>query len=701
MHFRLARTFSIFFCCRDRIDLPIAEDAFSSQSEAQEIIEDYNEDEELKWREKHKIRVREQKQREAAERHERERLEAKEDTNIMDILERAELMEELENELEELNVMDDEHMQQHLQSNSTNSLINGNESDNNEDFDDDIIPDEFQQINDAAANMSIEAKLKFYENHLRKIGEYLSTRKFTKFEDLKELAEKRAVQECLRNAIDEIAEEKATDKCEEMCESIGSVSEDGSPSDAVCTLSPPDGRKCPTVAEFKQLEESYMQRGKSVALVIYKSQLRSVMKSIASCSKDAHADHMTEKRELYEYLNDSIDRLRAEIILEKQAKLEEKFVDDDTDNEAPADDEDDLDIDIDDEMDYNGPSIVDSNANNADTTVGVSSTDSMMISPTKRRICFAAKPSVTTYHLDDEPWRVQNSTGEPDETINHLMDETFQFFNSPGSSSSSSVCDYDGHDEVVVKCDDATTNSTNKCDEAGVETNSNTMNSSCEDNDDDESNRLESISQETPSASKTLYYKDGSTLYLKFAHTATPPQQPSPVALPTVNAITSPIDIYKKFSGEAVAATVTPAVDYDAEKQKLKDYVMQVANLNTDELHQKMSSYLAGKTASSSLPNGHQASPTPKTTTAEPIKSILKNCEAVKREVRGKIYEQIEDDGKPSTNMKWHPAIFFFKSTYILFIVSFLGPTQNFYTQYKCDPFVGFDQVSDIVLTHN
>lgn len=643
--------------------MPIAEDAFGSPSEAREIIEEYNEDEELKWREKHKVRVREQKQREAAERHEREQLEAKDDTNIMDILERAELMEELENELEELNVMDDEQLQYHLQSNTTNGVNNGDgieshsdqdESDNNEDFDDDIIPDEFQQINGAAANMSNEAKLKFYENHLREIGDYLSTRKFTKFEDLKELAEKRAVQECLRNAIDEIAEEKGSENCEETTsKSNGNVEMDETPSGSVCTLSPPnDTRKCLTVAEFKQLENSYIQRGKSVALVIYKSQLRSVMKSMASCSKDAHADHMNEKRELYEYLNDSIDRLRAEIVLEKQANLEEKFVDDDTDNEAPADDEDGLDIDIDDEMDYNGPDIVDTNDNKDDATFGVSSADSTLISPTKRKICFAPKPSVTTYHLDDEPWRVQNSTGEPDETINHLMDQTFQFFNSPGSSSSSSVCDYDGHDDVVDKSDATTTNSTNRCDEAGVETNSNTINSSCDDDDDNESNRLESISQGTPSASKTLYYKDGSTLYLKFAHTATPPQQPSPVALPTVNAITSPVDIYKQFSCDTAAATTMPAaVNCDAEKQKLKDYVMKVANLNTDELHQKMASYLDGKSTSSSLPNGNHASPLPKTTTAEPKKSILKNCEAVKREIRGKTYDQIEDDGKLNTHM--------------------------------------------------
>lgn len=626
--------------------MPMAEDAFRNPTEAKEIIEQYNEDDELKWREQHKIRVREQKQREAVERREREQLEVKDDTNIMDILERAELMEELENELEELDVVDDEHLRQHLQSNNTNGLANGDdnashsdqgESDDDGNFNDEIIPDEFQQISRAAANMCDEAKLKFYENQLCEIGDYLSTRKFNRFEDLKELADKRGVQECLRNAIDEINEEKIKgDREEKASKSNGNLELDET--DSVCPLSPPDGRKCITVAEFKELEKLYLNRSNGVALVFYKSQLRSVMKSIASCSKDAHVDHMNDKRELYEYINDSIDCLRAEILREKQAKLEEKFVDDDTDNEAPANNEDGLEEDIGDDMEDNVPDSINVNASNDDIAHGVMSAYSP-ISPTKRKICFAAKPSVTTYHLDDEPWRVQNSSGETDETTNTLMDQTFQFFNSPSSSSSGSVCDYDVETNAATSTS-SMKNSTNKCDDDGMKTNLCRKNSSCDDSDDDR-NRLKSISQDKPSASKTLYYKDGSTLYLKFAHTVTPPQQSSPIGLmSTVNAITSPVDIYEQFSCDIASVD-----DFNVDKQKLKDYVMKMVNLNTDELHEKMANYLAGKSASSSLPNGNNASPVLKTSTVEPKKSILKNCEAVKREVHGQIYEQIEDDG--------------------------------------------------------
>lgn len=635
------------------------EDAFRNLSEAQEIIEEYNEDAELQWREQHKIRVREHKQREAAERCQRQKLvEAPDAENIMEILERAELMEELENELEQLNVVDDEHLQQHLQTHSTNGLINGengsgsvshngDDETDDEDFSDDIVPDEFQQINRVASNMSNEEKLQFYENHLREIADYLSTRKFSKFEDLKELADKRGVQECLRNAIGEISEEMA--KCATQPKCNIEVDVMNVQSDAICTLSPPDGRKCPTVAEFKQLEQSYLNRSKSVALVFYKSQLRSVMKSIASCSKDAHLDHVNDKRELYEYINDSIDRLRAEILLEKQAKLEEKFVDDDTDTEALADDDD---VDIEDnEIDDNM-----CESNNANSDVSGHSADTTIASPTKRKICFAPKPSVTTYHLDDEPWRVQNSSGETDETVKSLMDQTFQFFNSPSSSSSNSVCDYDGQDDDVaaaptINTTTATmTNSTNKCDDdGGMETDLFKMNLSC----DDDENQLKSfiISQQMLSASKTLSYKDGSTLYLKFAHTTTPAQPPlPPVMLADVdNTIKSPVDIYRHFGCDSAAAEAPNTAttnDFDIEKQKLKDYVLKVANLNTDELKEKMANYLAGKSTSSTLPNGNHASPVIKTPPVEPKKSILKNCEAVKREIRGKLFDQIEEDGK-------------------------------------------------------
>lgn len=636
----------------------MAEDAFGHRDDAREIIEEYNEDEEQKWREQHKIRVREQKQREAIERREREQSNAKDDIDVMEILERAELMEELENELEQLNVMNDEQMEQHLQSGRINGedSVDGSQShhdasDDYEDFgddDDDIIPDEFKQLSATAASMSTEEKLSLYKDHLHKVNDYLATRKFSKFEELKELADKRGVQECLRNAIDEIAEECA--KQDRSATPNSDLEMDEAPSESVGTLSPPDGRKCLTVAEFKQLEQSYVNRSKSVALVFYKSQLRSVMKSIASCSKGAQIDHMTEKRKLYEYINDAIDRLRAEILLEKQAKLEEKFVDDDTDNEAPADDDDGL---IEEDTDDIVP---DPSAGGdglfVNITNGTLSADSAIVSPTKRKICFASKPSVTTYHLDDEPWRVQNSSGQTDETINNLMDETFGFFNSPSTSSSASECDYDGQTEgqkAIASLE--MTNSTNKCDDGGVRTNLCTLDSRCDDYDDngDDGNRLESISQGMPSATKTICYKDGSTLYLKFAHTPTPSQQSSPVGLAVTNPITSPVDIYEQFGCDTVATTAATTNNGGAtvDTQSLKDYVTKTI-FNAEDLEQKMANYLAGKSGSSSLPNGNHMSLWQTPSVVEPKKSILKNCEAVKREIHGDIYDQIEDEGEHS-----------------------------------------------------
>lgn len=614
--------------------MPVWEDALGNSAEAREIIEVYNEDEEKKWREEHRIRVREQKQREAVERREQMQAATNDSEDVMEILERAELMEELENELEELNVMNDEQLHQHLHSNGENGLSieddnratvdDGNDNDDYF-FEEDVAPEEFQCMSREAAALSTDAKLKFYQNHLDEIGNYLATRKFTALGDLAELADKRAVQECLRNAIEEIGEEDRNEKSAATAHNDLEMDERSSNA----TQRPSDGRKCLTIGEFKQLEQPYLNRSKGVALVFYKGQLRSVMKSIASCSRNAHHEHADEKRELYEYINDAIDRLRAEILREKQAKFEEKFVDDDTDNEATGDCDIDMIIeDNDDDDDVAN----ETDAPNADSICiechndTASSDPTPMVSPTKRKICFAAQPSVTTYHLDDEPWRVQSALGNVDETINSLMDETFQFFNSPSSSSSNSVCDYDGHDSNT-----------------GTD-NMRMISSSCDDD-----CAVESISQQFPSTTTSINYRDETTLYLKFSHTAmqTASDQSSNITrrTPTANVnISSPIDIYQQFGNQSAAS----ANDADDILEPSSNDCAE--SLDAAELQQKLTDYMAGNIGSSSLPNGNHTNVVAATDDHEsvvvPKKSILKNCEAVKQEIHGKIYDQIDDDGK-------------------------------------------------------
>lgn len=558
-------------------------------------------------------------------------------------------MEEFENELDELNVENDEQLEDYLLLNSDRNALQSNESnaqkvtngingfdnhanehqngkknDSNEsttsDLSDDIVPAEFLKFSKFVHNLSNTEKLYFYEQKLADIDKYLSKTNLTKIEDLKEFTDKRVVQECLLNAIEELLDEN-------------SLNSHGSPSNGdrsnvnilKSPLSPSDGRKRHTRAEFNELEMRYIERSKSELLVFYKSQLRSAMKSIASCSKDAHVTELDEKRELYEYISDRITQLRGEIFKEKQAKLEEKFVDDDTDNDDLAADDGDIAEFDDDECNLITHNDCDEKI---DHTIE-------MVSPS-RRISFAIEPCVTTYHLDDEPWRIQNSI-ETDECVNNLMDQTFQFFNSPSSSSSSSVCGDDGgindykhhvtQINSVLQCDDQLPGK--------KQSNESTRNFSCEFN---------TVNQ-TINNPSTIQHKDGgATLLLKFKHSI----NDSSATVSTDNdTIASPIDIYKRFGGGSseginhnpIIANISKEanLDVNALYKKMKQinaYKKPVNNLNginAIDINNDNSSILINKISNSCV---------------EPKKSILKNKEAVKNEIHAKVYDHVEEERK-------------------------------------------------------
>lgn len=82
--------------------MPVTEDAFSAGGE--EIIEEYDEEEERRWQQLHRQKLKAQKVRERKEREANNADEYK----VFDMLEELELMEELDNELEALHIDDDE-----------------------------------------------------------------------------------------------------------------------------------------------------------------------------------------------------------------------------------------------------------------------------------------------------------------------------------------------------------------------------------------------------------------------------------------------------------------------------------------------------------------------------------------------------------------------------------------------------------------
>uniref|UniRef100_A0A182QIK4 Uncharacterized protein n=1 Tax=Anopheles farauti TaxID=69004 RepID=A0A182QIK4_9DIPT len=87
----------------DKLEVPLASEAFAGGNGGQEIIEEYDEEREKRWREDHRRRVRESKQREAKARA-AERTAANEmsDSELFAKLEEMELLEELEHEMDQL-----------------------------------------------------------------------------------------------------------------------------------------------------------------------------------------------------------------------------------------------------------------------------------------------------------------------------------------------------------------------------------------------------------------------------------------------------------------------------------------------------------------------------------------------------------------------------------------------------------------------
>lgn len=373
-------------CIRDRLELPTDVSAFANTDATQEIIEEYNEEDEKQWREQHKIRMREHKKAEAEE---RKRISESNDIDINAILEEAELMEELENDLEMLSVNDDEQLMQHLQSNDDASVEHIEHEAQSERFEDsandtdgDSVNDtdemgtnEFSSLNAAANGLNIEDKIKFFEIHLQKTQDYFRKNHCT-IHNFNEFTDKRVTEECLQNAIEELHETlNNTTESSDTQPNKDAIQENKQ------RVNTNESRKFHNRYDFDAIEREYAEqnKGKSELLIFYKSQLRSVMKSIAGCTIDLHSKE--EKRQLYELISDRISSLREEIQREKIIKFEEEFVDDE---------------DITRSMNKLNRNFGMNNINDEDDddTTG------------KRKISFASQPITVTFYEDDEPSRV-------------------------------------------------------------------------------------------------------------------------------------------------------------------------------------------------------------------------------------------------------------------------------------------------------
>lgn len=220
------------------LGVPTLEDAFMRNDGAQELIEDYDEEKEKHWREEHRVKVKQMKQQEAAERTGTDVV--KTDEDIFALLEEREMMEELESELEALDIDDDEKLEKLLKGEvkpppekkrvahattisrpKITTYTNNNHIANQQDFspsspvatdselDDDTdsdaeVPLEFKKLAETAKKMSRIEKIHFYKQHLNAIKLSIRETRINDEHDLMKRIDEIELKEVLEDTIDDL-----------------------------------------------------------------------------------------------------------------------------------------------------------------------------------------------------------------------------------------------------------------------------------------------------------------------------------------------------------------------------------------------------------------------------------------------------------------------------------------------------------------
>lgn len=587
--------------------MPFAEAAFSSGEGQQEIIEDYSEEEEMRWREKHKQRVAEHKQREAAQ-----RLANVEDgKEYLAKLDQALLMEELEDELENMDVENDE---QFLAQLTEITAETGEAITNEESADEDPSTDsdeseattdngsvedsvEFDILSRSAKDMSTADKIEFYKEKLREVKEYFSTKQISTPDDLNEKLEKLVLRESLVSAIYHLRDEMSAAATTEALSDIqptengqlphmnGDENEQDQQQQQLQQTHTHFNRK-----DFARLEQEYVSRSKGEQLVFYKSQLRSAIKFIASTSPNAEQD---ERRSLYEYLSGRIDQLRTDILKEKQAQMEERFVDDNSDSEINRK------TDLDDSY-LDGSNDYCQCSDNEDG-IEIGAADAKSNAPLKRRISFADQPIITTYNQDEEPLCIHRSHAE---NMKALLDSAFEFFDDD-SDEHAGDDDRDSAGAPAINCDQLRNSDSNEELAAATEINS-----------------MPNLNAPIVGDLDDIIGDDNSqTLHIQF-NQSIPFNHSAHIAQPSnSNIIQTPADIYHAFA--------------PSQEDLLKKYVTNVANLDMNDVTQRMQQMYAAKHAEQQQqPEADKCESVHEFNLSgvNPIKSILKNKGAVSLE---------------------------------------------------------------------
>lgn len=621
-------TLSFLIIHRDRLDLSWDDGIFGQSDEGQEIIEEYNEEREKEWRERHRIRMREQKKREAYER--QHLLNEEGDKDYMAILEEAELMEELETELEEMNVDSDETLRAHLQTGQSNNSDNLTEE--HDDSGDELASAEFIALSKQVANRSDSEKMKVYEERLSQITDYLNQNKESNSKSFNEFVEKQMEKGNLEDAIEELREGMN----ELSTQSSIEKPMENQPRAKQSTVPSAEKRKFNTAEDYRIYEKECRDQNKTTSqiLIFYKCQLRSLMKTLASCTIDLSQND--DKTDLYEFICDRIDDLRFTIHTEKQIKAEEDFVDDEDIGR-------------------------DQNHGEYEPDNGMEEDDDAASGG--RKISFASEPIVTTFDENDEPWRVQMENNE--EHLNELMDSTFQFFDDEQCAVDNNI------NECVTPSDPP------------------------------------SIDASTKDCMESSNIPRPETLILRFRHST---NECTTVTSDSNNdaTIRSPLDISKQFGAidsDETKQNVSTEPVQTFDKDTLKDYVMNVANLDVDGICRQMRENFEKRNAmkipmeNEKLNESNASSDIPNID-SKPKKSILKNRHAVSLETHHStsIDDDDDEDAEEDVEDGGHCSNYFtfnVKTNFEFFFIC----SESFYLQNEPDecPFEGFTQVMHII----
>lgn len=233
---------------KNQLELPLAQNAFSRNGE-KEIIEDYNEEEEIKWREEHKRKLREYKKEEAKTRN------LPDDTDLFDKLDELEMMEELQNELENIPIQKDDtvlemlngeveipqnkkrlsHYAEKDENENLNSKftvtktdesfennLNGNEDteDDLEIDDDDDIPIEYIQLLNETEKLTLFEKRNIFKRKIKELKKFIKKTSLFTEEDVVKRIYNQDLLECYEDEVLSIEAQMEEDTDEDEDEQI-------------------------------------------------------------------------------------------------------------------------------------------------------------------------------------------------------------------------------------------------------------------------------------------------------------------------------------------------------------------------------------------------------------------------------------------------------------------------------------------------